>query len=385
MKDWQHGYDLEYLLELEKFYSDYNRHSFSPFASMKKNTIATGLHNKTFKIYEREEKRLVMFDTKVSKSRSSITMYGNVVLGIKESGDRTITKLAWKEGEEKLATEMLTAFKEPCWLYVWAEDEKANQIAKDANFNWIGTKVTTFAELYAIYFRDGNYNSILFDDHPRIHPIRLDAEDYSIEKTILRDFDVSPLTEAVSKLDTGFTNHYSNYNKNKSWSALSLRGYTKDPGFITKPVEMSKKWQLEHIKEDFVMQDTELRTALPQAESLLSMFPGQLHRVRLMGLSPKGGELERHTDQVDPDSGVQNGKVMRFHFPLITNDDVVFTMWGVDGKPKTVHMKVGECWYLDTRKPHQAINNGDTDRVHLVVDVEANEEVRRLIENVVSL
>jgi hypothetical protein len=384
MKDWQHGHELEYLLDLEKFYSDYNRHSFSPFSSMKKNTIATGLHNKTFKIYEREEKRLVMFDTKLSKSRSSITMYGTVALGVKEPGDRTITKLAWAEGEEKLTTEMLTAFKEPCWLYVWAEDEKSNQIAKDANFNWVGTKVTTFAELYAVYFRDGNYNSVLFDES-RIHPIRLAAEDYSIERATLEDFDITPLAEAVSKLDTEFTNHYSNYNKGKSWSALSLRGYTKDPSFITKPEEMNKKWQLEHINEEFLVQDTELRTALPEVESLLSMFPGHLHRVRLMSLSPKGGELERHTDQVDPDSGVQNGKVMRFHFPLFTNDGVEFSTWGVDGARKNVQMKVGECWYLDTRKPHQAINNGDTDRIHLVVDVEANEDVRRLIENVVSL
>ena len=70
---------------------------------------------------------------------------------------------------------------------------------------------------------------------------------------------------------------------------------------------------------------------------------------------------------------------------MITNNKVEFSTWQVDGTKKTVHMKVGECWYIDTRKPHQAINNGDTDRVHLVVDVEANEEVRRLIENVVSL
>ena len=100
-----------------------------------------------------------------------------------------------------------------------------------------------------------------------------------------------------------------------------------------------------------------------------------------MKLTPDGGELERHTDQVDPDSGVQDGKVMRFHFPLITNDDVVFTMWGVDGKPKSVNMQVGECWYLDTRKPHRAINNGNTDRIHLVVDVEADDKIRELIKN----
>ena len=103
-----------------------------------------------------------------------------------------------------------------------------------------------------------------------------------------------------------------------------------------------------------------------------------------MKLSPNGGTLDRHTDQVDKDSGVADRKVMRFHFPLITNDRVEFTTWEVNGKPKQVHMEVGECWYIDTRKPHRAINNGDTDRVHLVVDVEANDKVRELISHGVS-
>ena len=40
---------------------------------------------------------------------------------------------------------------------------------------------------------------------------------------------------------------------------------------------------------------------------------------------------------------------------------------------------VGECWYLDVRKPHQAINDGTEMRTHLVVDIEANDEVRALI------
>jgi len=387
MKKWQHGYELDYLLELENYWSDYNKHSFSPFSAMKKNVIATGLHSNTLKIYEQSDKRIVFLDTKIAKGSSPITMYGNIKIGVKEKGDRTITKLAWVEGQENQAKEILTSFAEPCWLYVWAEDETSNQIAKDAGFNWVGTKVTTFAELYAIYFRESRHTNALFGEG-REHPIRMDVEDCALEQTNIEKVDlynhIFPLIKAVEELDSEYTNHYSNYNKKKSWGALSLRGYTSDPAFITKPEEMSKKWQLENIDEKFSMQDTELRTALPQVEEILKLLPGNLHRVRLMKLIPNGGELERHTDQVDPDSGVQNGKVMRFHFPLITNDDVVFTMWGVDGKPKSANMKVGECWYLDTRKPHQAINNGDSDRIHLVVDVEANDEVRGLIRNVVS-
>ena len=42
-------------------------------------------------------------------------------------------------------------------------------------------------------------------------------------------------------------------------------------------------------------------------------------------------------------------------------------------------MKVGECWYIDVRKPHRAVNDGTDMRTHLVIDVEANHEVRALI------
>jgi len=42
-------------------------------------------------------------------------------------------------------------------------------------------------------------------------------------------------------------------------------------------------------------------------------------------------------------------------------------------------MKEGELWYLDIRKPHMAVNNGDETRIHLVVDIEANDECRRLL------
>ena len=66
MKEWQHGHELDFLLDLEGFYSRYNEYSFSPFSAMKKNTIASGLHNKTFKVYERADEHLVMIDTKIS-------------------------------------------------------------------------------------------------------------------------------------------------------------------------------------------------------------------------------------------------------------------------------------------------------------------------------
>ena len=98
-----------------------------------------------------------------------------------------------------------------------------------------------------------------------------------------------------------------------------------------------------------------------------------------MKLSPGGGELQRHTDQVDPDAGVNDYKLMRFHFPIVTNENVTFSQWDYKAQRVSCHMKIGECWYLDVRKPHQAINAGEDMRTHLVIDIEANDDVRALI------
>ena len=61
------------------------------------------------------------------------------------------------------------------------------------------------------------------------------------------------------------------------------------------------------------------------------------------------------------------------------HDKVEFQNWDWDGNAEPVNMKVGEAWYLDTRKPHRAINGGQDERIHLVIDVEANEDLRKLM------
>ena len=123
----------------------------------------------------------------------------------------------------------------------------------------------------------------------------------------------SVLKERLHTMNYEFTNHYSNYNKNNSWSAISLRGYTPDWSFITKPEEMSKKWKKENKDKEFILQDTELRDKFPEVEDLLNLLPGKPHRIRFMNLSPGGGELQRHTDQVDPDAGVTDNKLSLIH------------------------------------------------------------------------
>ena len=143
---------------------------------------------------------------------------------------------------------------------------------------------------------------------------------------------------------------------------------------------MNKKWKAENPGSlNWQIEDTSLRGLFPEVEVLLNQLPGEKHRIRFMKLKPKGGELRRHTDLVDPDQGLADGKLARIHFPIVTNDKVEFQNWDWNGKGNPINMKVGEAWYLDVRKPHRAVNGGKSQRIHMVVDVESNEKLRKLL------
>lgn len=198
--------------------------------------------------------------------------------------------------------------------------------------------------------------------------------------------DVNPLLAALNQVEPTFTNHYSTYNKGKSWSAISFRTFGGKTECIHKPAEMAKRWQLEHPEEmNFKLDWTPLLKQLPEVMGLLNFFRlygvegNQFHRVRIMRLAPAGGELERHADITDPDCGTADGKVMRLHLPLVTNPGVLFSSWNLSGQPHVEHFPVGKWFYLDTRKAHTAINNGMEDRLHLVVDLPSNEALRNAL------
>jgi len=79
-----------------------------------------------------------------------------------------------------------------------------------------------------------------------------------------------------------------------------------------------------------------------------------------MRLAPGGGQVSRHADITDPDAGASEGKVVCIHIPLISNDRSVWRSWGLDGNTSSIVMRPGTAAYLDVRKPHTAVNMGDT-------------------------
>jgi hypothetical protein len=62
--------------------------------------------------------------------------------------------------------------------------------------------------------------------------------------------------------------------------------------------------------------------------------------------------------------------LLRLHIPIVTNPHVVFMIGG-----ERMTWREGELWYGDFSKVHSVRNDGDTIRVHMVIDVQINDFV----------
>jgi len=93
-----------------------------------------------------------------------------------------------------------------------------------------------------------------------------------------------------------------------------------------------------------------------------------LQAVRLLRLHA-GSRIAEHTDQA---LDFEDGEV-RLHVPVATSDRVSFF---IDGS--RLIMAPGECWYTNVNLPHSVRNEGDTDRVHLVIDCHVDDWLRTL-------
>lgn len=64
----------------------------------------------------------------------------------------------------------------------------------------------------------------------------------------------------------------------------------------------------------------------------------------------------------------------RIHIPIVTNDGAFFI-----SNDKSIHYEEGYAWSFDNQLRHGVVN-GDSERVHLIFDVELNDKVANLIE-----
>ena len=174
--------------------------------------------------------------------------------------------------------------------------------------------------------------------------------------------------------NTEFSKVKTKYSKGDDWTAISLRGYGPTPSDILKPNVLKSK-----VKTETVLQDTSLleEDGFQVINDILAKIPSTFERVRFMKIKANSG-IGKHSDRIDKDFGIEDGNIIRIHVPIRTNDQVEFYLW--EGKEKLVnYLEEGHYYYVDVRAPHAVTNNSDVDRIHLVIDVYVNEEIRKLL------
>jgi hypothetical protein len=165
--------------------------------------------------------------------------------------------------------------------------------------------------------------------------------------------DVSEISKHLSKYHVEWfknTFRQDEYHMHRDTKSIFIYDY---------PVSWSpgEKYLVEHSSEDNDL----FQMVLPIIESLEKLHNGKVGKAVFINLPPFKN-VDKHKD-----AGGYLESVRRHHIPIATNERVSFV---IDGERK--FMRVGEIWEVNNNKVHQVWNEGDTDRVHLLIDIIPN-------------
>ncbi len=175
-------------------------------------------------------------------------------------------------------------------------------------------------------------------------------------------FDAELLARDLQRLSTvDWIQHFVQQNYEGDWSVIPLRG----KAGATHPIMMIYS---DPTCREFA--DTPMLAACPYYREVVATLKAPLQAVRLMRLTA-GSVIKEHSDY---DLSFEDGMV-RLHIPVVTNLDVEFSL-----NRQRVVLEAGSCWYLRLADPHSVANNGATDRVHMVIDVEVNDWIADVLQ-----
>ena len=170
----------------------------------------------------------------------------------------------------------------------------------------------------------------------------------------VKNFDVSALQDIVSKFD-------SEWNLDTSRQTKSIHhSKTISYHILWYPLmwEPGQKYV-----PSVICQDEEIMTHVANITFDLELkYKGKAGRVTLVNL-PSRKLVTPHRDR-----SIYSKIINRIHVPILTNEDVYFSV-----EDETINMKPGEAWEVNNAKLHGAYNLGDSPRVHLMVDIINND------------
>lgn len=179
-------------------------------------------------------------------------------------------------------------------------------------------------------------------------------------------FDVAQLQAELAQIPAkAWQVHYNSKEYEGDWAVAPLRSVSGHPDIVYAVLGAAREGYYQNTI--YLEQSPTMRSVIEQMKSPVGC-------VRLMRLGP-GAKILEHSD----DMGSDHFREFRLHLPIVTNPDVKFL---VDGK--RVNMQPGELWYADFGKKHKVDNDGDTERVHLVMDCMADDAMLKTINDAIE-
>lgn len=173
-------------------------------------------------------------------------------------------------------------------------------------------------------------------------------------------FDVERMKADVAVISEDWLTHY-DPTLSRKWRAILL---VSKHGEISGPESQRPSWDFSEFKR------TAFVDKLPYFKELLDQFKCPQGRVRILKLAPGAG-INLHRD-IGAEVGCLAFNQVRLHIPIVTNDKVTFFVGG-----ERIKMKPGRFYYVNFSKKHYVKNEGDADRLHLVLDLKVNDWLRQ--------
>jgi len=379
MKPWQHGYALDELRALRQLFNRYEPFSFGRFAIPDEAQIALALHQQEAALLYADGKPAGMMIGKIAQRDSIRRDFVGRGFRVKQ-GDFCIDHLTYVGDLPPSVVQeylLIYAGNRSIWATIHAEDRDRIRLMEHLGFVVVGSKIAAGSEIYSILLRSNRPAIRLPEPLDPAHRPSL----AQLSPAWITPGEVASIISEIETSQAEWADHYSSYNLRKSWSAISLRGFSDDPSFIIKPAEMSRKWKAENpgmLAAE--VRDTAMFNRFPTIRQLCSESGSRFQRIRLMRVRAGDGALSRHADIIDREAGPLPGQISRLHIPIISDPCCRFTAWNLSGEMLSHHLSPGSLWYLDTRKPHAVSNEGSTsDRIHLVLDAISDPILREAI------
>jgi hypothetical protein len=374
METWQHGIEIERLRAFAALFKErHNALVFGAFGLTKERDIAEALSKNNVIWTGDPPDAVALFALAKQDSEQHDFAQRPFRIKIPAVHVKAFAARSAEAGAKILGALRDRAVGVALWVEIFEEDATARAaLAAAGGFNYVATKIAAGSEIKGVYTTGAS-------QLPPIGP-EDEATLALLERAFLAEGESEAILCELSAFDSLWAQHYSSYNKRKSWEAFALRGYTDDPGFIIKPREMSRKWKEEHADLlEAKSRPTKAAEHFPATLKAVARLarPEQCDRVRFMRLRAKDGELSRHADITDREAGTRDGQICRLHIPIVTSPKVRFYGWTARGEAIVTSFSAGALAYLDQRKPHR-VTNDDPElwRIHLVVDYVADAALR---------